>query len=273
MFMNLKNHYKRLFESHKAIGAFNTSDLEISQAICSASMKTGVPVIIQTSPSAIEYAGLEQLFDIVKNEIHENNLDIALHLDHAKDFGILKKCIDIGYSSVMIDGSLLDWEANVAITKKAANYAHKYGVQIEGEIGCIARLEGGKKSGKSEKTDPGLVEDFIRKTGVDSLAVSVGNDHGAPKGESLDLKLLEEIYKVTTVPLVMHGASGLSRKDILKAKELGVVKFNIDTQIRNEFLKTLRQVSAKVSDPRDAMSLVKDSIEKLVVDYIKLFNS
>jgi len=273
MFINLKNHYQKLLKEKKAIGAFNTYDMEVTQAICAASFETGIPLIVQTTPSAIEFAGLSQIFDIVRNEIDNSNINIVLHLDHGKDFGIVKSCIDAGYPSVMIDGSMLDFEANIALTKKVVNYAHKYGVVVEGELGSISRSEGGKKSGKSEKTDPTAVLEFITRTGIDSLAVSVGNDHGAPKGESVDFKLLEIISTITTIPLVMHGASGLSRKDILKAKELGVVKFNIDTQIRREFLETLKQISARVTDPREAMSVVRDSIKKLVIDYIKLFNS
>lgn len=272
MFIDLKNYYQKLLKEHKAIGAFNTSNLEVTQAICAASAETGIPVIVQTTPGAIEHTGLNQIFDIVRNEITENKVKTALHLDHAKDFGIVKNCIDLGFPSVMIDGSALDFESNIALTKKVVKYAHEYRTVVEGELGSIGRSEGGEKISSSHKTDPKCVTEFIERTGIDSLAVSVGNDHGAPKNERIDFALLKEISEISTIPLVMHGASGLGRRDIVKAREFKVVKFNIDTQIRREFLKTLQETDAKFDDPREAMGAVRQSIKKLVIDYIKIFN-
>lgn len=272
IFLSEKGLLNKAREVGAAIGAFNTSNLEITQAISEASKEVGEPIIIQTTPSAIGYAGLEQLFDIVRNEVDELGIKATLHLDHGKDFGIIKECIDLGFPSVMIDGSKLDFKANVSLTKKVVNYAKKYNVSVEGELGVISRAEGGRKSGQTVYTDPKIAEEFIKKTNVDSLAVSVGNEHGAPKGEKLDLKLLEEISKNVSVPLVMHGASGLSRRDIKSAIKLGVCKFNIDTQIKRAFSDAMKAGKEGEIDPREILETSKNAAKKVVKDYIKLFS-
>ncbi len=273
IFVSEKNLLNSAKKEGVAVGAFNTSNLEITQAIVEAANEAGYPIIIQTTPSAIDYAGLEQIFDIVKNEIDEVGIKATLHLDHGKDFGIIKECIDIGYPSVMIDGSRLDYEANTHLTRKVVNYAKRHNVSVEGELGVISHKEGGKKSGQTVYTDPKIAEDFVQKTKVDSLAVSVGNEHGAPKGEKLDLKLLEEITKNVSVPLVMHGASGLTRLDIKKAIKLGVAKFNIDTQIRRAFSEALKGGEKDETDPREILEVSKNAAKKVVKDYIQLFNT
>jgi len=273
IFLSEKELLNRAKKDGVAVGAFNTTNLEITQAITQASAETGLPVIIQTTPSAITYAGLEQIFDIVRNEVGETEIKATLHLDHGKDFGIVKECIDIGYPSVMIDGSTLDYEGNINLTKKVVHYAKKHNVSVEGELGVISHKEGGSKTGQTFYTDPKVAEDFIQKTGVDSLAVSVGNEHGAPKGEKLDLGLLEEIAKSVSVPLVMHGSSGLSRRDIRAAIKLGITKFNIDTQIRRAFSDAMKSGKKDEIDPREILSASKDAAKNVIKDYIKLFSN
>ncbi len=197
--IDLKKYYSRAMKEGFAIGAFNTSDLEMTQAIANGAAEKKSPVIIQTSPSAIEYAGLKQIFDIVKNEIVENNLSATIHLDNGKDFSIAKSCIDIGYQSVMIDGSELEFDANVNLTKKVVDYAKRHNVTVEGEFGAIGSDD--EKSSHGGKTDPKMALEFVEKTGVDSLGVSIGNAHGAPKGEKLDLDLLDRIrQEVLDIP-------------------------------------------------------------------------
>lgn len=273
IFLSEKNLLNLAKKDGVAVGAFNTSNLEITQAIALAAKETGCPIIIQTTPSAIDYAGLEQIFDIVRNEVDEPGIEATLHLDHGKDFGIIKECIDIGYPSVMIDGSRLDYEENIYLTRKVANYAKRYNVSVEGELGVISHKEGGKKSGQAVYTDPKIAEDFVQKTGIDSLAVSVGNEHGAPKGEKLDLGLLEKIAQVVSVPLVMHGASGLSRLDIRKAIKFGVTKFNIDTQIKKAFSDAMKSGDKEEIDPREMLEVSKDAAKHVVKDYITLFST
>lgn len=268
------NFYRELHHAWKekrALGAFNIFDLESAQAVAEASRETGYPVIMQITPKAVDYAGLKQIFDIAQNEIGENHIDAAIHLDHAKDFSIVKDCVDQGFDSVMIDGSKLDYEANLSITQKVVRYAKKFDTVVESEIGEISREEGGKLSGKGTYSDPAIVKKFARESGTDILAVSVGNEHGAPTGEKINFKLLSEIADITPVPLVMHGASGLSRKDLKKAMDSGVVKINIDTNIRKIFVDQFSKDHPGVKDPREILTLAKEASKRLIIDYINIF--
>lgn len=269
----LKKIYKKAKAENFAVGAFNTSNLEITQAIAEAAEEMNSPIIIQTTPNAIEYAGLEQIFDIIKNEIDNRKISGVIHLDHAKDFGIVKKCIEIGYNSIMVDGSILDYENNISLTRKVANFAHDFDVFVEGELGRISKSDEGKIQGKTEYTDPLEILDFITKTKIDSLAVSVGNEHGAPKNEKVNFKLLREICEISTVPIVLHGSSGLSRRDIAEAIRIGVVKFNIDTAIRKVFVKNISKSNNSSKEPREILSDTKEAIKNLVKEYILLFGS
>jgi len=271
MFLNVSEELKKARIGKYAIGAFNTSNLEITKAICSAAKEAEMPIIIQTTPSSIEYAGLEQIISIVKTEIEISGIDASLHLDHAKDFETVKRCIDAGYRSVMIDGSKLPFEENVALTKKVVDYAHSKNVSVEGEIGAIATEEGGEIEGKSEYSSVEETRKFVDLTGVDSVAVSVGNQHGAPEGEKINLALLKEITESIEIPVVMHGCSGLSESDIKSAVDLGVSKFNIDTQIRIAFSKTINGEYSE--DYRKMMVRAIDSVQKVVERYIKLFSN
>lgn len=269
---DLKKIYEKAQKGSYGIGAFNVYNLETAQAVAEAARELQSPVIFQITPKAIMYAGLNSIFEIVLSEIEEKKIEAAIHLDHALDFGIVKKCIDIGFNSVMIDGSTLPYLSNVALAEKVVNYAKAENVCVEAELGKISRGEGGKLSGMGEFTDPKLIPEFIEKTGLDSLAVSIGNEHGAPKGEKINLKLLSDIVEVSKKPIVLHGSSGLSRHDIKAAIECGAVKFNIDTKIKQAFKAGLIE-NIKTEDPREILTEVKMDIVKLVKDYIKIFGS
>lgn len=252
-----------------AIGAFNTANLEVTKAICMAAAKFNTPILIQTTPSAIEYAGLQSIFDIVRDEIENSGVKAAIHLDHAKEFEIIKECIKTGYTSVMFDGSKLFFDENMAMTEQVVHFAHNHGVCVEGEVGVIAHEEGGHLSGKARYSTPDQVKRFVEETGVDSIAVSVGNEHGAPRDEKLDLDLLRKIGDMVDIPLVMHGASGLSRGDIREAIGYGVAKFNIDTNIKKAFADRIEH--SKESDYREAIKRAMADVEKVVEHYIRLF--
>jgi ketose-bisphosphate aldolase len=251
-----------------AMPAFNTNNLEVTKAICLAAAKFDLPILIATTPGAIEYAGLKNLFDIVTNEINTTGIKAAIHLDHAKEFTIIKQAVDIGYPSIMFDGSTLDFDENVAMTEKVVEYAHTRGVAVEAEIGVIGREEGGKLSHKAVYSAPEQVLRFVQETGIDSVAVSVGNEHGAPEGETLDLNLLREIADVVEIPLVLHGSSGLSSGDIREAISLGIAKINIDTNIRKAFVSAIE--SSHETDYRKTLTEGMDEVEKVVEHYIKL---
>jgi len=273
MFISPRELFKKAEEREVAIGAFNTGNLEITQAIVSAAESLKLPAIIQTTPKAIEYAGLDELFALVKIAIDGSAAPLTIHLDHCTNIEMVKKCLDLGYRSVMFDGSKLSFEENVAATKKVVDLAHKYDAFIEGEIGVIGHGKNNQREDITGYTNPEEAKDFVRLTGVNTLAVSVGNIHGAPMGEKIDLELLKLINKEIEVPLVMHGASGLSRSDLVGVINNGVRKINIDTQIKKAFKVSLQE---NINDPdkdfRQYLSDAKEDVETVIKKYLKLFN-
>lgn len=274
MYISPRELYREAESKKVAIGAFNTNNLEVTQAIIASAETIGVPIIIQTTPKAINYAGLDELFALVKAAIDGSSVPITIHLDHATEIETVKKCLEKGYRSVMFDGSKLLFEENVAATKKVVDLAHRFDAFIEGEIGRIAKGEEGVENGVSGLTDPDEAENFTRLTGVNSLAISIGNIHGAPEGEKLNLELLKSIKQKVEVPLVLHGASGLSRSDIISAIENGVRKINIDTQIKKAFKKSLQEdIDDPNKDIRDCLSDAREDVETVVIKYLKIFNN
>lgn len=272
MFVNVADELVQAKKGKYAIGAFNTANLEVTKAICQSAIDKDIPIIIQTTPSAIEYAGLNQLFSIVKTEIESTGIKAALHLDHAKDFETVKDCIDLGYKSVMIDGSKLKFEENVALTKRVVEYARMKNVSVEGEIGALATEEGGSADEGALST-PEQTQKFVELTGVDSVAISVGNQHGAPEEEKLDLSLLAEIARVIDIPLVLHGSSGLSDQDIKSAIGMGVAKINIDTLIRRSFLESIEKNISEAEDYRDLFRSAMEAVCEEVKEKINLFGN
>lgn len=261
-------------EGKYSIGAFNTNNLEITQAIINGAKKLNSPVIIQTTPSAIDYAGLSNIFLIVKNEIESQKASAFIHLDHAKDFETVRQAVEIGYPSVMIDGSQLSFEENIQLTRRVVNFAHTRGVAVEGELGAIGKGEGGAIEKNSSLTDPSQAAEFVKRTGIDSLAVSIGNAHGAPTGEKIDLELLSAIADKVNIPLVLHGSSGLKTRDLKMATTNGICKVNIDTNIRTTVIEAMKiGLKKPTKDYRDILSRARDEVEKIVEQYIKILGS
>jgi len=255
-----------------AIGCFNTSDLEITKAIIAAAEAQKSPVIISTSPKAIEYAGLKTLAAIIKEEAQKSKVPVALHLDHGLTLSLIESCLENGYTSIMFDGSGSELEHNEILTRQAVEMTHAEDVPCEGELGHLGKA--GKS--KSRLTDPNDVIDFVQKTGVDFLAVSLGSEHGIGENEALDIKLLGKINSLTGVPLVLHGASGVADKNIKEAMSNGIAKVNIDTDIRHTFSDSMRQVLTKntrENDPREILTKVMADIQKLIEKKIRIFGS
>lgn len=253
-----------------AIGSFNTSDMEITKAIINAAGKLKAPIIVETSEKAIAYAGLEEIAAIVKAEAKKARVPVSLHLDHGASLEIVSRCIDAGYTSVMFDGSHLDLRENKILTTRAAEMAHKNNIPCEGELGPI------KKSGEAKKyTDVLEVADFVRTTKVDFLAIAIGSAHGTGGDEKLNIELLKKIRRMTKVPLVLHGASGVVEEDIKLAIKNGICKINIDTDIRHTFAKSIRELvkDKSLDDPRDMMAIVMQKIQKVVEDKIEIFGA
>ena len=278
----IKEIIKEAQEGKYAFGTFDTSNLEVTQAIARAAEAKNTPVMIGITETAIEYAGFLPLVNLVKGIISESKADIILHLDHGKDINLVKRCIDEGFTSVMIDASFYEFEKNVEITKNIVEYAHKKDVVVQAELGKIPRLKSSTEVGttlkKMEKTDPDEAAEFVERTKVDTLAVIVGNIHGMyePEGNPhLDLDLLKKIRGKISTPFILHGGSGTPSGDVQRAVlEGGIINVNIDTEIRVAFMGSISDfcVSGRmVTDPRKVLSLARDAVQRKVEEKIELF--
>jgi fructose-bisphosphate aldolase class II len=285
-----------------AVGAFNTSNLEITQAIFEAAADLKSPVIVATSESAIKYAGFDNLHNMVDHMCRYFGVTAALHLDHGKDLEIVVKCLRHGWTSVMIDASKEDYERNVEITSEVVKIAHIDGVPVEAELGRLAGIEDlvNVEEREASLTDPDQAAEFTERTGVDSLAIAVGTSHGAYKFKDepkLELDRLSEVAKKVSIPLVLHGASsvpqdvldraarfgaklpgakGVPEEAIKEAVKRGIAKINIDTDLRLAFTGGVRQLlteSPEVFDPRKILGEGRKAIREVVEHKIRLFGS
>ena len=290
--------FKRSMKEHYAIGAFNINNMEFIQAITEAANEAKSPVILQVSSSAIKYAGINYLLKMVEAAVEETDIPIALHLDHGPDFETCKMCIDAGFTSVMIDGSKYDFEENVALTKKVVDYAHSKGVVVEAELGKLAGVEDDVNVAENDAmyTDPDQAEEFVKRTGCDSLAIAIGTSHGAYKfkGEArLRFDILEKVKeKLPDTPIVLHGASsviprlvemcnenggnipgakGCPNEMLKQAGENGVSKINVDTDLRLAMTAQVRRVfneDPSIFDPRKYLGAARTEIKETVSDKI-----
>jgi fructose-bisphosphate aldolase, class II len=270
MLVHIEEIVKDAREKNYCVGAFNTANLEITLAIARAAVAMKAPVIIQVSEKTIEYAGLKPITHIVET-IAKNlakNIPVALHLDHGHSFQSVTECVSAGFSSIHIDASELPYDENVNVTKESVDYAHKNNVWAQGELGRILGKEGmSKYNGEFDEiakylTDPEEAKRFVKETGVDTLAISVGTFHGRFKGkEKIYFDILDKIRAAVDVPLVLHGASGIPDDELAKAAEHGVSIVNIDTSLRLAFTETLKQTITKESDMVDPRKLISPSID------------
>ena len=304
-----KEMFKKAYEGGYAIGAFNINNMEIIQAITEAASEERSPVILQVSAGARKYAKHEYLMALAQAAVKDTGIDLALHLDHGDTFELCKSCIDGGFTSVMIDGSHHSYEDNIALTKKVVEYAHARGVVVEGELGVLAGVEDDVVAEHSSYTRPEEVEDFVTRTGVDSLAISIGTSHGAFKFTPKQCKrneqgilippplrfdILEEIEKrLPEFPIVLHGASsvpqdfvaeinslggklpdavGIPEEQLRQAAKMAVCKINIDSDIRLAMTAGMRRVFAnnpEVFDPRGYLKVAREEVKKMVAHKIK----
>lgn len=274
---------KELFQAAKkggyAVGAFNLNNMEILQAIIEAAEEENSPVFIQASQGGIKYAGIEYIAGMAKVAADKAKVPIALNLDHGTSFEQVVQCVRHGFSAVMIDGSKLPFEENIAITKKVIEVAHPNNVSVEAELGKIGGVEDDIVVDQREATftDPDQAAEFAERTGCDALAIAIGTAHGVYKGEpKLDFDRLAEISKRTDVPLVLHGASGVSDEAIRKAVPYGICKINIDTELRVAFSKAVRQVVAEHPneyDPRKILGPAKEAMKEVARAKMRLFGS
>lgn len=302
--VNTKEMFKKAMAGKYAVPAYNFNNMEQLQAIVSGCAESNSPLILQVSSGARKYANQTLLYWMAKGAVEmvrkdlKSDIPIALHLDHGDTFELCKSCVDSGFSSIMIDGSHHPYEKNVELTKKVVEYAHKHDVTVEGELGVLAGIEDDVKAEKSNYTDPNEVEDFVKRTGVDSLAISIGTSHGAYKfklkpGESvppLRFDILEEIEKrLPGFPIVLHGSSsvvqeyvkiinenggkmsgavGVPEDQLRKAAKSAVCKINIDSDGRLVVTAIIRKVFSEKPgefDPRKYLGPAREELKKLII--------
>ena len=303
--------FRKAYEGGYAIGAFNINNMEIIQAITEAAAEEKSPVILQVSAGARKYAKPAYLLGLAEAAVKDSDVDFALHLDHGADFDICKSCIDGGFTSVMIDGSKHSFEDNIALTKKVVEYAHAHGVVVEGELGKLAGIEDdvNVSAEDSSYTRPEEVEEFVTRTGVDSLAIAIGTSHGAYKftpeqctrnadgiliPPPLRFDILKEIEKrLPGFPIVLHGASsvpqefvreinalggklpdaiGIPETELRQAAQMAVCKINIDSDIRLAMTAAIRRVFAEkpeAFDPREYLGAGRTAVKEMVIHKIR----
>ncbi len=301
--VNTKEMFAKAVKGGYAIPAFNFNNMEQMQAILQACVATKSPVILQVSSGARKYANQTLLRYMAQGAVEYAkelgcNIPIVLHLDHGDSFELCKSCVDMGFSSVMIDGSHLPYDENVALTRKVVEYAHKYDVTVEGELGVLAGVEDDVKAEHHTYTQPEEVEDFVKKTGVDSLAISIGTSHGAFKfkpGQKPEIRLdiLHEIEKrIPGFPIVLHGSSsvpqdivaeinhyggrlkdsiGIPENQLREAAKSAVCKINIDSDGRLAMTAAIRRVFTEHPeefDPRKYLGPARDKLKELYMHKI-----
>ena len=293
-FVTTKEMFKKAYEGHYAVGAFNVNNMEIVQGIVDAAKEEESPLILQVSAGARKYAKHSYLLHLVEAAMEDTGLPIALHLDHGADFDICKACVDGGFTSVMIDGSKYPFEENIELTKRVVDYAHNKGVVVEAELGKLAGVEDAVKVNTKDATytDPDQAVEFVERTGVDSLAIAIGTSHGAYKFKGkpeLDFARLEKITNMLPgFPLVLHGAStvipefvaecnkyggklagaqGCPEDMLKKAGTYGVCKINIDTDLRLAMTASIRKYlyeHPEDFDPRSYLGKGREAIKMMV---------
>lgn len=301
LLVTTKEMFEKSMKEGFAIGAFNVNNMELIQGIVDAAAENNSPVILQASSSAIKYARINYLMKMVEAAVEEHpNIPIAIHLDHGPDFETCKMCVDNGFTSVMFDGSKYDFEENIRLTKEVVDYAHAHGVVVEAELGKLAGIEDDVNISASDAmyTDPAQAEEFVRRTGVDSLAIAIGTSHGAYKfkGEAkLRFDILKQIKeRIPNTPIVLHGAStvipelvnmcneyggnipgakGVPDEILHEASISGVSKINVDTDLRLAMTAGIRKVFVEdpsAFDPRKylipARELVKETVSHKMKD-------
>jgi len=262
-----------------ACGAFNINNMEILQAIIAAGEAENSPLILQTSESAIRYAGMDYLAIMALHAAEKTSIPVCLNLDHGLKFETVENCIKMGWSNVMMDASSKPYEENIAITAQVVKMAHEKGVSVEAELGKLVGIEDDVKVDAADAiyTNPDEAADFVAKTGIDSLAVAIGTAHGKYQGEpKLDFERLAAIREKVDIPLVLHGASGLTEAQLKKAISLGICKINIDTDIRVAFSDGIKSVLAKdpnAYDPRTLCTPSRQLMQEVVQKKMRIFGS
>lgn len=275
--MSLVISEKMLSDARKnryAVGAFNVENMEMVKAVIAAAEELNAPVILQTTPSTVKYGTLETYFAIVAAEAEKASIPVCLHLDHGNGFEMAVQAIKAGYTSVMIDASHENFENNIAISKKVVDVAKTCGIPVEAELGKVGGKEDDLETDFDTNTDPMEAKEFIERTGISSLAIAIGTAHGFYVGTPvLDKERVSEIRKIVSVPLVLHGASGLSDDDVRECVQRGICKVNFATELRVAYTNAVKELLMKkpdIFDPKKLGIAGMDAVKELVKERIRI---
>lgn len=262
-----------------ACGAFNINNMEILQAIIAAAEEEQSPVIVQTSEGAIKYAGADYISMMAIHAANKASVPVCLNLDHGLKLETVEMCVNMGWTNVMCDASAKPYEENIEISRKVVEMAHAKNCSVEAELGKLVGIEDDVKVSENDAvyTNPDQAKDFAERSGIDSLAVAIGTAHGKYKGEpKLDFERLRQIREKVEIPLVLHGASGLTPEQLRTAVSLGICKINIDTDIRIAFTEAIKKVMAEKPeefDPRKLCGPARDAMKQVVINKMRIFGS
>ncbi len=275
--MPLVTSEKMLADAQKggyAVGAFNVENMEMVKAVIAAAEELHAPVMLQTTPSTIKYGTLETYYAIVAAEAKKAAVPVCLHLDHGSSFELAVQALKAGYTSVMIDGSHEDFEGNIAVSKQVADVAKACGIPVEAELGKVGGKEDDLEAEADTNTDPMEAKEFVERTRVTSLAVAIGTAHGFYKGTPvLDKERVSEIRKVVSIPLVLHGASGLSDEEVRECVRRGICKVNFATELRAAYTdagKKLIEEKPDTFDPKKLGVVGMEAVKNLVMERMKV---
>jgi len=283
MIVSVKEILEKAKAGGYAVGAFNTTNLETTRAIVEAAKESKSPVIIQVTEKTMEYAGGRMIFNIIKNDVefYAPEIPVGIHLDHGGSLEIVERAVEIGWPSVMYDGSRKEYVDNLSMTKKVVDFCHEKGIVVQGELGSVPYISEhkmGEVNWDDYMTDPQQAKDFVEKTGIDTLAVAIGNAHGFFKEREVpDWDRLEKIRSLIEVPIVLHGASDWEDGKAAMAIEKGVNCFNVDTNTRLAFVNSLSTTFKSDKDPgldiRSILGEARDAVKESVKRKMELFGS
>lgn len=276
-FVNAKELLIKADKEGYAVGAFNVENMEMVMAVVKAAEEMNAPAILQTTPSTVKYAGLPMYYANVKAAAENASVPIALHLDHGSSFELAMQALRCGYTSIMIDGSQKSFEENVAISKMVVDACSPSGIPVEAELGKVGGKEDDMECDTPGYTEPQDAMEFVKKTGISSLAVAIGTAHGIYKGEpKLDLERLSEIRKLVSIPLVLHGASGVPDETVKECIRRGISKVNFATELRiaySDGVKKYLEENPKVFDPKKYGVVGMECVTKVVKEKIEICGS
>lgn len=276
--MNIVNGYDLIQyakEHHLMLPAFNTTNLEMTKAIIKGLNDANLPGFIQISSNNLRLSNPKIIGDLVKDFMKDSHVPIALHLDHGKSFEDVQACVEAGFTSIMVDASDKSFEDNIAEVKKTVDYCHSFGIPVEAELGALMGKEDDMVSEADCKTDPSLVKEFVERSGCDMLAVSIGNVHGLDCEPKIDLPLLSQLAKVSPVPLVLHGGSGIDFEIIKQMKQYNMIKINYGSDLRKEFIRTFGEAYKNNSNEANLFKFSLQAVEnvsKVAASLVKIMN-